>query len=108
MSYQIDEKRIIYADLDPTEGIVLNLETRNYYRLNETGQLVWQGLSGGKNPAEIAQNLYEKFETTLETAQTDVSELLQNLQQEHLIETSSSDSPSFSVEAAREGKKKSS
>ena len=34
MSYAIDDDKVIYANLDPKECVVLHLDTKNYYRLN--------------------------------------------------------------------------
>jgi hypothetical protein len=85
MSLTIDEKKVIYADLDPSEGVVLNLETKNYYRLNETGQVIWRGLASGKPVDAIALELSQTFRVTPESAQADVDELLLLLEREKLI-----------------------
>jgi hypothetical protein len=95
-------KKIIYADLDPTEGVVLNLETKNYYRLNETGQVVWQALAAGRNPEEIARSISEAYETTYETALCDVREVVSKMKEESLIDPPPT--PSFSVEKAHASK----
>ena len=54
MKYTIDERKVVYADLDPKEGVVLNLVTKNYYRLNETSQVIWQGggAAGGQRTGD--------------------------------------------------------
>ena len=76
MTVPIDPKKIIYADLDPKEGVVLNLETKNYYRLNETAQSIWKGLSAGKNAETLAEDLTEEFDVSSETARADVDAFL--------------------------------
>ncbi|HLG20418.1 MAG TPA: PqqD family protein [Bdellovibrionota bacterium] len=105
MSYAIDEKKVIYADLDPTEGIVLNLETKNYYRLNETGQIIWQQLSAGKNPDEVAADLCKRYNTSLERALADTNELVEQMKRERLIQSQSAPPADYSVEQARKSKK---
>ena len=85
MSYTIDEKKIIYADLDPKEGVVLNLDTKNYYRLNETGQLIWQRLSAGKSTEEIASEFTDSYDVTSDQAKADVEEMVTQLKREHLL-----------------------
>lgn len=85
MSYAINEKKIIYADLDPREGVVLNLDTKNYYRLNETGQLIWQRLSAGQSEDEIAGELTKRYDVTEEEAKADIDGIVSQLKREHLI-----------------------
>jgi hypothetical protein len=80
----IDEKKIIYADLDPKEGVVLNLDTKNYYRLNETAQVIWKALAAGKNETQIADELCDQFEVTRDEALRDVADLLTHLKREQL------------------------
>ena len=86
-TYTIDEKKIIYADLDPKEGVVLNLDTKNYYRLNETAQRIWQGLSARKTLEAIAEELSRDYEVTKEEALRDVHDLLAELKRESLLGT---------------------
>jgi|ERR1043166_9029197 hypothetical protein len=104
MGFRIDPDQIIYADLTPEEGVVLNLKTKNYYKLNETGQLVWQALSRNQSRDQIVQHLSEIYETPLETLQADVDRLLKEFKDEKLI-TSDIPSIQFDVNAARKSKK---
>lgn len=105
MTYSIDETNVIYADLDPKEGVVLNLKTKNYYRLNETGQFIWQSLAIEKSPDEIAMKLAEAYDVSTEIAKQDVEEMILKLREERLLEEPPSSLPSFDVEAARKSKK---
>ena len=34
---------VIFTDFDGKEGILVDLNTKQYYRLNETGSLIWRG-----------------------------------------------------------------
>ena len=109
MTYTIDEKKVIYADLDPKEGIVLNLDSKFYYRLNETGQLIWQGLAGGQTETNIAERLADNFDVSFDEALPDVKTLVEKLKTEQLIfqkETDQAKEPqTLSMEAARKSKK---
>lgn len=84
-TYTVDERKVIYADLDPKEGVVLNLDTKNYYCLNETGQLVWQGIAAGKSPETIAKKLSEVYDVPWKAALADVKEILSQMEREHLV-----------------------
>ncbi len=85
MTYQIDDAKIIYADLDPKEGVVLHLDTKNYYRLNETGQVIWRALQDQSTPESIAKRLEREFEVSYEAALEDVNRLIQELDRENLL-----------------------
>ena len=105
MTYSIDEANVIYADLDPKEGVVLNLKTKNYYRLNETGQIVWQGLAAKRSIDAIANSISETYEISPEAARTDVERLFEELKNEALIEGPAQTIPAPDMEAARTSKK---
>jgi len=111
VSYSIDETKVIYADLDAQEGVVLNLDTKYYYRLNETGQIVWQAIAAGKKEEDIAVDLSRAYEISEEDALRDVSDLVAQMKKAALIHSSTSEplapSASFSVQSARQSKKNS-
>jgi hypothetical protein len=105
MNYTVDEKKVIYADLDPTEGVVLNLDTKNYYRLNETGQVIWQAVAARKTPEEIADLLVEDFDVDRETAMADVKKMFERFEDEQLISVAGEKRPPIDVERARAAKR---
>lgn len=98
-------KKVIYADLDRTEGVVLQLETKNYYRLNETAQIVWRGLSAGKSLEDIARQIEAEYSISYEAALTDTQQLASDFRRENLLEVESGSSVLPAVEAARKSKK---
>ena len=106
MKYTIDERKVVYADLDPKEGVVLNLVTKNYYRLNETSQVIWQGLAAANTPDQIAETLVRQFDVSLETALHDIQEFIASLRKERLLSLPEENLPSFSVEKAQVSKRK--
>jgi hypothetical protein len=105
MKYTVNEKKVIYADLDPKEGVVLNLDTKNYYRLNETGQIIWQGLSAGHSSGEIASSLTEVYDISADEVRADVASLMDQFRIERLVEVRETDRPTFDVEKARLSKR---
>ncbi|MCB0308025.1 MAG: PqqD family protein [Bdellovibrionales bacterium] len=100
----IDPKKIIFADLDISEAVVLNLDTKNYYRLNETGQVIWKRLENNQSPPEIADFLSESYDISREAALKDVYELIDNLKAEQLISQEAKATPSFSIHDAHTSK----
>jgi hypothetical protein len=104
--YAIDETKVVYADLDPKEGVVLHLDTKNYYKLNETSQLIWQALSAGKSESEISAQLSDRYDISIETARADVNDFIESLRKERLIQVKDAKLPSYDVEAAQKSKQK--
>lgn len=103
MNYTFEPKDIIFADLDPTEGVLLNLKSKNYYKLNETGQIIWKGLEK-KLPIEaIATTLTDTYALTHEQAVKDVYMVVEKLIFENILQE---DKPAttFSIEKAHASK----
>lgn len=101
----IDPQEIVYADLDPSEGIVLNLRTKRYYRLNESGQLIWRELAAGKAPAQIAATLARTYEITPEAALSDIEALIAQLREEQLVAADAPAVPPADLAGARAAKR---
>ncbi len=73
--------------LDDGTGVILNLETKYYFTLNQTGVALWQALEAGAGTArEIAQALSRTFEVDEAQALKDVEDVLRELVAENLVE----------------------
>lgn len=68
-----------------TGTVLLNLESGEYYTLNNTGSLIWSDLLEKKLPSEIVEHLSTEFDCEIETAQADVDEYLNYLLGEKLL-----------------------
>ena len=42
----VPQDHVIFTDLDGLEGVLVDLNTRKYYQLNETAALVWRESKG--------------------------------------------------------------
>ena len=83
MRYAISPDAASAAVEDGT--VVLNMRTKRYYSLNETGSVIWQMLETDASvPAVIAQ-LVASFDVDAATAATTVTQLLDELTAEALI-----------------------
>ena len=76
---------VIFTDFDGQEGILVDLNTKQYYRLNETGSLVWRGLEQGRTVDEIISALQNTYEVSDEHARASVKKLLSNLEMNKLV-----------------------
>ena len=66
-------------------AVVLNLETKRYYSLNETGTRVWQLLGENAAPTEIVAVLSREYEVDEAEAQRTTDALLDELVHERLL-----------------------
>jgi len=58
------------------EAILLDLERKLYYRLDEVGAFVWQRLEAGEPLDTIAEAIPESFAVDAATARRDLAALL--------------------------------
>ena len=66
--------------------VVLNMRTKRYYSLNETGALVWQVLENNGSSDEAVSSLIAGYDVDAATATETVTRLLAELTAEALIE----------------------
>ncbi|HJU88660.1 MAG TPA: PqqD family protein [Gemmatimonadaceae bacterium] len=74
-----------FATLDDG-AVILNLRTKRYYSLNETGAAVWGMLEAGTTTAHsLVARLVELYDVTDAQARREVDRLLGELEAESLI-----------------------
>ena len=78
-------KDVVYTDFQGTGGILVDLKTKQYYQLNETGSLIWRGLEKGNTVDDIALEMSTIYEVSPEHARTSVETLLSNLEMRKLV-----------------------
>ncbi|MEK6276721.1 MAG: PqqD family protein [Actinomycetota bacterium] len=66
-------------------AVLLNMETRLYYSLNQEGLEIWSLLESATGPDELARLLTHAFDVDEERARTSVSAFLRELEQERLV-----------------------
>src|SRR6266853_3478318 len=76
---------VLFTDLDGVEGVLVDLNTKKYYQLNETASLVWRGLEKGMPISNIAQEMTELFDVTLERATLSVQTALRSFDAQRLL-----------------------
>ena len=81
----IPGKHVVVTDFDGGEGILVDLNTRKYFQLNETAMIVWKGLEQGKTVDEIADDMTLKYEVALDNATRSVERILDNFQSYKLL-----------------------
>ncbi len=79
---------LVFTRLDDTEAVLLHLDTKRYYTLNETGTRIWELLQQGRCAQEIAQTLQGGYAVTDEEAMPVLLAFVDELQQEGLVQSS--------------------
>lgn len=78
-------KHVVVTDFDGGEGILVDLNTKKYFQLNETAMVVWKGLEQGKTVGEIVNDITAKYEVALENATRSVERILDHFQTYKLL-----------------------
>jgi len=78
-------KHVVTTDFDGGEGILVDLNTKKYYQLNETAMIVWKGLENGKTMGEIAADITSSYEVHLDKARVSVERIVDNFQTYKLL-----------------------
>ncbi len=87
MSYIINSENTVWRYIDD-EVIILNLEGGHYFILNNTGAMIWSLLENNKGLEEIIQTICEEYQKPQEMIRQDVSEIIDHLIKENLIQKS--------------------
>ncbi|MBL8208083.1 MAG: PqqD family protein [Blastocatellia bacterium] len=77
---------VIFTDFKGAEGVLLDLNTHQYFKLNETGTLVWRTLETGCSLAEVVAALTHEYQVTEEDAATSIQTLCEKLASHGLLE----------------------
>jgi hypothetical protein len=85
MAPKPDPARILSAHLDG-ETVLLHMDSKRYYRLNETGQRIWRLLEAGVPVGEIAGRLSEEFEVEEGAAAAEVEGFIAALRSRDLVD----------------------
>ena len=76
---------VVYTEFDGNEAVLVDLNTKRYYTLNETAMLVWRGLESGKSTDEIVRDMCKQYEVSEARASQSVGRLLTSLSAHRLL-----------------------
>jgi len=85
MAKSAPHDHIVFTEFDDSEGILVDLNTKKYYQLNETAMLIWKGLEKGLGTSEIADQISDNYEITPSDAQRNVDEIVEKFQMYSLV-----------------------
>ena len=67
------------------EIVIMDLASEKYFKLNSTGAVIWKLIEEGKEKHHITRRLVELFDIGEDDAESDVEELISQLQQAGLV-----------------------
>jgi hypothetical protein len=79
------ESRLIWRIVDD-EALIVDLESGGFFSLDRVGTEVWTGLQDGLDLAQIVDAIAGKYGVDEQTVQRDVSDLLEELSREGLMD----------------------
>ena len=75
---------VVCTELDDG-AVLLDVETKNYYHLNDTSLLIWNGICENMSSKKIANSLIESNEVDERRAINSIFQFTQQLEEEGLI-----------------------
>lgn len=81
----LPHEHVIFTDLDGLEGVLVDLNTKKYYQLNETASLIWRGLEKRLPVSHIAREMTERYDVTLERAMSSIETALRHFDAQKLL-----------------------
>ena len=76
---------VVFTQLSESESIILDIETKQFYELNETGSRIWCLMKDGMSPEEISMEIEKEYDIEQGQAIIHVMDLLEELRQEKLL-----------------------
>ncbi|MEK6281535.1 MAG: PqqD family protein [Acidobacteriota bacterium] len=83
---QVPRKKIVSTLFDDGDGVLVDLDTKRYYQLNESAMMVWTGLERGHDIGEIVSEITSTFSVSPEHAVKSVERILRDFQANNLLQ----------------------
>lgn len=84
-SLPMPQAHIVVTEFEGGESVLVDLDTKRYYQLNETATLIWQALADGRSKADIVGSLTSVYDATEEEAEKNVDRILEQLKVQRLV-----------------------
>ena len=79
------EESIVATGFEDGEGVLVDLNTKRYYQLNETAMLVWQALEKNVPLHEIVEEMTNTYDVTPDRARASLEKLIAELSSYNLV-----------------------
>jgi hypothetical protein len=81
----VPQEHVVFTEFDGGEGVLVDLNTKKYFQLNETAVVVWRGLEERLSLEEIVGRITTAYEVDDEHATQSVGRALENLRNLGLV-----------------------
>ena len=81
----VPHDHVVFTDLDGSEGVLVDLNTKQYFQLNSTASLIWRGLTRGASPDAIAQEMAAEYDVTVDHARRSVDAAIRQFVTHRLV-----------------------
>ena len=70
-------EHVVFTDLDGVEAVLVDLNTKQYFTLNETARLVWRAAAEGRAMESVVSELTGAYDVTDEHARRSTAAVLE-------------------------------
>jgi hypothetical protein len=81
----VPQEHVVFTEFDAGEGVLVDLNTKKYFQLNETAVVVWRGLEDGLAFEDIVGRITSAYEVEGERAAQSVRRTLDNFRELGLV-----------------------
>lgn len=85
LSQKITFSQSVFAQEVDGEMVLLDMESENYFGLDEVGTAIWQAMQERESLQEVFEVLMEQYEVEAEVLQNDLSEFVEKLLESGLV-----------------------
>jgi hypothetical protein len=78
-------EHIVATQLDGGEGVLVDLNTRQYYQLNETAMLIWRALENGQPFEQMIAGITAAYSVDNEHAAASTERVLKQFHERKLV-----------------------
>lgn len=78
-------KSVVATQLDEGDGVLVDLDTKQYFQLNETAMLIWRAIENGRPLDRIVEEIVATYSVSDEQALASTKSVLSRLQNHRLI-----------------------
>ena len=78
-------EHVVFTEFDDREAVLVDLNSKRYYTLNETAMIIWRGLERKLTREEIIREITDVYDVTPEHAAQSLDKLVSTLQARKLL-----------------------
>lgn len=76
---------VVITEFEDGESVLVDLDTKRYYQLNETATVIWRALADGRSKPEIVDQLTSAYDVTREHAGSCVDRVVEHVKAHRLV-----------------------